>query len=63
MNTPCINCENSGCGSYHDQCEKYIAFRKEQDEIKKKKYADNDKWTPQRHYRTREHSVIRCHKK
>ena len=26
MNTHCENCENRGCGSYHDKCEKYQEF-------------------------------------
>ena len=24
---PCRTCERKGCGSYRDQCEKYLAFR------------------------------------
>lgn len=33
----CVNCERKGCGAYHDQCELYLAFRKEQREISAKK--------------------------
>lgn len=25
---PCKDCENKGCGSYHDECEPYQKFRK-----------------------------------
>ena len=28
-NAPCLNCERRGCGSYHDECEKYKAFVEE----------------------------------
>lgn len=24
---PCVTCERKGCGSYHDECEEYQAFR------------------------------------
>ena len=26
---PCKNCENKGCGIYHDKCEKYQQYKKE----------------------------------
>lgn len=29
MKSPCVNCERKGCGSYHDQCEPYQAFKDE----------------------------------
>lgn len=25
---PCGNCENKGCGSYHDECEKFQKYKK-----------------------------------
>ena len=27
--SPCANCENKGCGSYHDKCEAYQEFAAE----------------------------------
>jgi len=32
LNSPCLECPNKGCGSYHSKCEKYIDFRKKIDE-------------------------------
>lgn len=29
MDAPCKGCENAGCGSYHDQCEKFQNYRAE----------------------------------
>lgn len=29
MKPPCLTCEYSGCGKYHDSCEQYMKFRKE----------------------------------
>lgn len=26
---PCIKCERKGCGTYHDQCPEYIAYKNE----------------------------------
>jgi hypothetical protein len=26
---PCGKCERMGCGAYHDQCEKYQAYKEE----------------------------------
>lgn len=25
--SPCKDCERSGCGVYHDQCEKYLEYK------------------------------------
>lgn len=30
MDAPCKICDKCGCGSYHDECQKYMEFRKEQ---------------------------------
>lgn len=27
--TPCCSCSRRGCGSYHDQCEKYQQFKEQ----------------------------------
>ena len=40
MKNPCMNCENVGCGVYHDKCPEYQAYRsylKEDYEKRKKK--------------------------
>ena len=29
INCPCINCEKKGCGVYHDNCEKFLAFKRD----------------------------------
>ena len=29
---PCKGCPNAGCGAYHDECDKYLAWQKEQQE-------------------------------
>lgn len=29
MTSPCYNCPQRGCGSYHDQCERYQTFCRE----------------------------------
>lgn len=27
LSSPCASCAKKGCGSYHDQCEKYAEFK------------------------------------
>ena len=27
MNSPCIDCEKKGCGSYHDECPEYNEYK------------------------------------
>lgn len=34
MKAPCANCERKGCGSYHDECEKYQDYLKKFKAIK-----------------------------
>lgn len=29
INCPCVNCEKKGCGVYHDECEKFLAFKRD----------------------------------
>jgi hypothetical protein len=42
MNAPCKDCfdRHQGC---HSKCEKYIAFRKERDELNEKIYKQKEK--------------------
>ena len=39
MLSPCLDCERKGCGSYHDKCEKYQAYKESKYQVflKKKK--------------------------
>ena len=42
---PCVDCERKGCGSYHDQCEKYREYwtecdRVRKEKLKRKKFSD-----------------------
>lgn len=43
--SPCKECKNKGCGSFHDRCKKYQDYKKELDkrekEKKKWKYSKN----------------------
>ena len=41
MKCPCKECPDKGCGSYHDQCEKYQEWISEQNNIKDKKKNDS----------------------
>lgn len=36
---PCKDCERKGCGSYHDQCPEYLAWKKELNEANEKARA------------------------
>lgn len=44
---PCKDCENKGCGAYHDKCEKYLQFIKSNEETKKRQHKYNIKITSQ----------------
>lgn len=43
MKAPCKDCldRHQGC---HSECEKYIAFRKERDELNELKHQENEKY-------------------
>lgn len=41
-NAPCKNCARKGCGSYHDECEKYQKYVNRQQEAYRKKEAAHD---------------------
>lgn len=38
---PCKDCDNKGCGSYHEKCERYLQYRKKKDELLKQKLDAN----------------------
>lgn len=63
MDCPCKNCNKKGCGTFHDKCEPYLAYREENDVKSKEKAKALDVLIPKRPYRTRENSPLRCHEK
>ena len=63
MRAPCLKCENAGCGSYHDECELYKAFKEEQADIESKKMAFRGENVPRRPYRKHKITPTKCHKK
>ena len=62
MRAPCLKCKNAGCGSYHDECEIYRAFKEEQEIVKKKRSLCNEV-APPRSYRHHKITPMKCHKK
>ncbi len=45
IGSPCKNCPNKGCGSYHSQCEDYLKFKEKvdkenQNRLKAKEFED-----------------------
>lgn len=40
---PCKDCPKKGCGSYHDECQEYRAYRAKVDEVHHKFSVDNEK--------------------
>lgn len=34
MKGPCKDCPKSGCGAFHDECEKYAAYKEEVTKVK-----------------------------
>lgn len=42
MKSPCLKCERSGCGEYHDRCPEYQKFKIEQARIIKKKHEESE---------------------
>ena len=39
---PCLECENQGCGPYHDKCEAYQGWRKKREAGKREHDVFND---------------------
>lgn len=58
ISSPCKDCEKSGCGLYHSECEKYLEYRAEVDKqnelIKeyKKEMAETCSYINQQQLRT-----------
>lgn len=65
MDAPCGKCERAGCGSYHDQCEEYMKFRKQRMELSEIKTEASERRTRfvKKSYRTPENSPLKCHRK
>lgn len=40
-NAPCKNCDRRGCGSYHDICEVYQEWKREDDLIKDARHHEH----------------------
>lgn len=40
VKAPCIGCDKSPCGAYHDQCEAYTEYKAKMDEEREKKRLD-----------------------
>lgn len=40
---PCGDCENSGCGEYHDTCDKYQTWKQRCDAIKQEQREKRQK--------------------
>ncbi len=40
--SPCADCENKGCGAYHDKCEAYQEYAAERHFVSKKKEENID---------------------
>lgn len=41
--SPCASCEKKGCGSFHDQCEKYAEFKNNSAKIKTARMQEAEK--------------------
>lgn len=39
---PCVDCQNKGCGSYHDKCEPYKEFKAEVEKTSLNKLKYNE---------------------
>lgn len=42
MICPCRDCNNKGCGAYHDVCTEYQEFRKYRDDRRTNKLKDSE---------------------
>ena len=63
--SPCIDCEKKGCGSYHDICEKYRAYK---DKVEQSKQLIRSKNTGREYikestFKSRTSGQFRSHKK
>lgn len=62
---PCKDCKNCGCGSHHDECKKYLAYRKEREMVyeNRKKELEKKKPYPYHNGKTPETSPTKSRKK
>ena len=40
MKCPCIDCEKKGCGAYHDKCEPFKEWSRQNEESRKRRAMD-----------------------
>lgn len=61
---PCKDCPKKGCGSYHDECQEYRAYRAKVDEIHHKYAVDREKdsRSPKRPGDTSPFAITHTHK-
>lgn len=45
MQAPCVNCNNKGCGSYHDHCPEYLKFKEKRDAMLAENMKEADLYT------------------
>lgn len=63
MKTPCTNCERSGCGSYHDECEKFKEYKLQREEIRKERINSYDNYTYKKRFEHPTNSPLKTHRK
>lgn len=63
MDAPCKDCKKCGCGSYHDKCEIYQAYKKYREDVLNYLDTLHGGFVPRRTYRTPKVTPTKCHKK
>ena len=63
--SPCINCEKKGCGSYHDKCPDYLKYKSESEQNKQLRKRGNvcREWVKDTTFKHRTNGQFRSHKK
>lgn len=54
MKCPCIDCDNKGCGSFHDKCEEFQKYKESIKVIHDNKKKHCDKFAPIGKYKGRQ---------
>lgn len=63
MQNPCKDCEKKGCGSYHDQCEKFKEYKEFMQNRKVEKQAYLRDYLAPSTFKSRTNGMFRTHKK
>lgn len=58
-----MKCERKGCGSYHDECEKYREFKQSREELQEITRLNSEKHRPHRNSKYSTQKVFKTHKK